>query len=240
MIFGLDLPSWEHVALVFLAITAIAAVGSGVASFAVIKLQRSEAAQSKADFDEYKAGAAERTAAADQRAAEANARAGQANQAAAEANARAEQANLELQRLRLMRSIDHGKLVGWLAGKPKWPVIELLYVDDQDSSFLASSILVGLAEAGWGTPTPRRITGPNPNWEHSRVLGDIVQITSTWGAQGSGVSVVSTGAIDPDGRSPAVTLWTAISQSISEGQTNLGRDTSMPADTIRIVIAPRR
>jgi hypothetical protein len=226
MFMGFDLHSWEHWMLGFLAIVAIGGVGVVMATYAVVKLQRAETAQAKKELEEYKANAATRTA--------------EANERAAEANARAQQANLELQKLRLPRFLDGEGVIGRIADKPKWPVIDILYVDESDSSFLATKIMAALNTAKWGLIMPRPIPGPNPNFEYGRSVAEVLPVTSTWGAQSVGISVVCSSEPDPDGRNPAVTLWTALAKEISEGQVTLGRDTSMAPETIRIVVAPRR
>ena len=230
---GIDLHSWELVMLLALGIVAIGGVAVVAATYGVIMAQRSEVAAANRELEAYKAQAATEVA-------KANATGETAKQAAAEANARAEQANLELQRLRMPRVLNDDTLVAHLAGKAAWPVTEILYVDEMDSSFLAMNIAVALGKAGWPTPIPRVIRGPNPSWEYGIRAAEAVSTPITWGAQPVGVSVVSSSEPDPDGRSPAVTLWTAIAKAISEGQTNLGRDNSMPPRTIRIVVAPRR
>jgi hypothetical protein len=56
---GLSLPDWESVMLASLAFAAIAAGAVGVSTYAVVQLQRHEAAEAKAALEEYKLKAAQ-------------------------------------------------------------------------------------------------------------------------------------------------------------------------------------
>ena len=55
---GLSLPDWESVMLASLAFAAIAAGAVGVSTYAVVRLQRHEAAETTAALEEYKREAA--------------------------------------------------------------------------------------------------------------------------------------------------------------------------------------
>jgi hypothetical protein len=87
---GLSLPDWESVMLASLAFAAIAAGAVGVSTYAVVQLQRHEAAEAKAALEENKLKAARDIEAAKESAATANEGAAKANERAAEANRIAE------------------------------------------------------------------------------------------------------------------------------------------------------
>jgi hypothetical protein len=74
---GLDLDSWNGVLVVSLFLAALAAVVVGVATFAVIRLQRAEEIATKEEFERYKIEAGERISDTYARAAEANQKAEQ-------------------------------------------------------------------------------------------------------------------------------------------------------------------
>ena len=83
---GLSLPDWESVMLASLAFAAIAAGAVGVSTYAVVQLQRHEAAETTAALEEYKREAARDVEVAKKSAATANEGAAKANERAAEAN----------------------------------------------------------------------------------------------------------------------------------------------------------
>jgi hypothetical protein len=92
MFLGLDLHAWEHWMLVFLGVVGLGGVGVAAATYAVIKLQREEAATAKAELAENQANTAKEIAAANER--------------AAGAQERAAKAQLELERLKAPRTLS--------------------------------------------------------------------------------------------------------------------------------------
>jgi len=99
------------------------------------------------------------------------------------ANDRAQQANLEILRMKMPRSLNDDIFVKEIAGKPKWPVVELLYMECPDCSQLAMQVAAAINRAGWGTPFPKPIRGPNVA---SELPADRVPMALTYGAQPSG------------------------------------------------------
>ncbi len=207
MFWGLELHAWEHWLLVGLVVAAIGAVGGALATYAVIKLQRAESAQTKKELIEYQTAAAAQTATANENAAKANER-------AATAELKAEQIREQM----APRRFNEDAFLAYLAGKEKWPVVELWYADESDA-----------------VSSPKPLRRPNP----AMPLSESVPLTVTYGAQPSGVSVVAKTIPEPDAAHPAAFLRTAFSAAIKGTQANLGRDETMADKTLRIVIAPK-
>jgi hypothetical protein len=110
---GVSLHSWENAMVIFLIIAGFFALIAGVATWAVVKLQRVEIANSNREFDEYKIESARQIA-------QANAAGEAAKAAAAKANVRAaelekESASLEEDNLSLQISMRPRRLsfIGW-------------------------------------------------------------------------------------------------------------------------------
>jgi hypothetical protein len=138
--FGLSLHAWENVMVGSLAFAAFAALVVGIATFAVVKLQRQEIAASKDELERYKL---------------------DAGQAIAEAGARAAEANLALEKFKAPRQIKGAEFVRALAGKPKAPV-EIVFVrDDAESWALSLQIEHWLKAANWPVSAPAAIAGPD-------------------------------------------------------------------------------
>jgi len=154
MIWGLSLHGWEDVMRASLAIVGISGLFVGLATWFVVKLQRAEIAESRAEFDSYKLDAAKQIAAANA--------AGEAAKAdAAQANARAIEAQLALEKYKAPRQINGPAFLAALAGKPKAPV-EIVFVRDNPECWgLAMQIRDWLKEANWERSEPAAITGPD-------------------------------------------------------------------------------
>jgi hypothetical protein len=93
---GLSLHSWENVMVSSLAFAAVAAAIVGVSTWAVVRLQRQELADSMVEFDTYRLETARQIA-------EANSAGDAAKADAAKANERAVQAQLALEKFRAPR-----------------------------------------------------------------------------------------------------------------------------------------
>ena len=222
--FGLDLHGWEHATLWFLGVVAIGGIGVVVATYAVIKLQRAESAQAKKELAQYQTKAAAEIAAA-------NAVAETAKQGAANAELKAEQIRERM----APRQFDEDAFLAYLAGKEKWPVVELWYADENDSLWVAVRTLSALDKAGWAVSAPKPLRGPNPTMP----LASSVPLTVTYGAQPSGVSVIAKTIPELDAAHAAAFLRSAFGAAIKGTQANLGRDETMAEGTLRIVIAPK-
>ena len=89
---GLSLHAWENVMLIALWVAALGAVFVGISTYAVVRLQKIEAADAREGLDKYKLEAGEQIAKADADAAASLALAKQAESSLAGANSRAEEA----------------------------------------------------------------------------------------------------------------------------------------------------
>lgn len=106
---GFDLHWWETAMLVSLGVAAIAAALVGVATYAVVHLQRQEAKTTAAEFAQYKVDAGVKIAEASEGAAKADERAAQANERAANAEHKAAEANLALEIFKAPRSLTRSQ-----------------------------------------------------------------------------------------------------------------------------------
>jgi 4-amino-4-deoxy-L-arabinose transferase-like glycosyltransferase len=166
-------------------------------------------------------------------------RAAEAGKAAAEATKQALESQLALEKFKAPRSVDSDIFVKEVEGKSSWPVVELLYVDAGDCLSLAGSIAIALGNARWPVAWARPLQRANPS---SEFPAEIVPITTSYGAQTIGVTVVARELYlnFPDGKSPQGTLVWALGKALSSQNANGGRDPSMRDGTLRIVVAPKQ
>src|SRR5262245_40376832 len=114
---GLSLHGWENIMVASLIIAAILAAFVGVSTWAVVKLQRQEIANSKDELERYKLDAGQRISAA-------NAAGEAAKAAAAEANKKAEAERLERLKLEAQfawRRIDDARQAEMISELSKNP-----------------------------------------------------------------------------------------------------------------------
>ena len=140
MIWGFSLHGWEDVMRGSLAAVGVFGLIVGLATWFVVKLQRAELTESKAEFESFKL---------------------ESGKQIAEANARAVEAQLALEKYKAPRTIDGPAFVAALAGKPRAPV-EIVFVRDNPECWqLAMQIRDWLKEAKWEHSEPAAISGPD-------------------------------------------------------------------------------
>jgi hypothetical protein len=147
---GLSLDIWENAMLISLGITALAAVLTGISTYAVSRLQKVEAEAARAELDKYKLEAGRQIA-------DANAR-------GEEAKAIAAKANLELERFKAPRSLE---------AEPRSRIIEKMkafrgttfeivtFPMEPEPTAFAQTISDILVQSGWS---------PNPNNSEDSLL----------------------------------------------------------------------
>jgi hypothetical protein len=128
---GLSLHGWENAMVVFLIIAGLFALVAGVATWAVVHLQRIEIAKSEDDLERYKLNTAKEIS---------------------EANARAAEARLELEKFKLPRDLSAeqlGKLTATVS-KFSGTIFDVGAAStDPEHLFLLSQIVYALKDAGW-------------------------------------------------------------------------------------------
>ena len=152
LMFGFDLHWWETAMLVSLGLAAIAAGAVGVATTAVVMLQRQEVKSAADELAQYKVDAGLKISEAATVAASANAASAKANERAAQAEARAAEANLELAKFKAPRTLDKEKQKRISEKlKPKAGArIDIFKFGDSIEIFdLAEQIVSSLNEAEW-------------------------------------------------------------------------------------------
>jgi hypothetical protein len=242
-VFGLSLHSWEDLMIFALAIVGVFGVVVGVATFAVVRLQRAEIAASKDEFEKYKIEAGEKISAAEAVGQTAQADIAKAAAQIAEANARTKEAELKLEQLRkhvAARHINTASFIEFLNGKPKQPV-EIMFVKDDGEAFgLAIEIRGALTQAKWEVREPIPIPPTAP--------ARLANLPSTMGAGGqpSGVSVVARAVsqddfkmIDPGNDSAFRALSDALGDSLGHIAGAINSDASPEYGTLRVVVGPK-
>jgi hypothetical protein len=158
--FGLSLHSWEDLMIFALAIVGAFGVLVGVATFAVVRLQRAEIASSKEEFDKYKIEAGEKVSAAETVGKMAQADIAKAHARMAEADARAKEAELKLEQLRKdlgPRQFNRDLFIKEITGQPSARV-EVMYLQDDPECFgLAQQIWQALEGGKWPVEVPKPI-----------------------------------------------------------------------------------
>jgi hypothetical protein len=187
---------------------------AGAATWAVVRLQRSEIADSKVEFDKYKLGTTKQIAEADAR--------------TKEAEVRLE----ELRRLSAPRGLNRAKFLKALEGKPTMPVEILFLREAPDASWLAKVLADSLREAGWGMSSINPLPELDPSSTEYR-RGDSNIIAA--GGQGAGITVVHHG--EPN---PAVdALMIAIGTGTGTPVRGTGGDTPVAEGKLRVIIGPK-
>jgi hypothetical protein len=151
---GLSLHNWENVMLLFLGVAAIAAALVGIWTYAVVQLQKQEAADAKKDFDEYKLTVDGQVADAKKEGIQAGEKAGSAILRAAELEKEAANARLETEKIkgvvswRTISPASASALERVLAAKPG--AVNLRFMDgDPEALFFAIQFSQILAKAHW-------------------------------------------------------------------------------------------
>jgi hypothetical protein len=215
--FGLDLDAWNAVMVSFLGVAAMAAVVVGVSTAIIIKLQKQAELESSERI-------AKLTTDGDI------------------ARKETVQAKLELQQLRFPRRLDFTKLKAEIAGMPP-QFFEVLYDRSAaDGSSLASNIFVALRSIGW--TTDQKLPAPLTPQQGPVELRDVYQLlplTQQAGGAAWGGSVVTKGPISNDPISPERILGMALLATVDSPVRTVGggKDETMPAGKIRIIVGPK-
>jgi len=152
------------------------------------------------------------------------------------------QAKLELQQLRFPRRLDFEKLKAAIQGVPP-QFFEVLYDQSAaDGSGLAFNIFVALASIGWRTD--QKLPAPLTPQQGPADLRDVYQLlplTQQAGGSAWGVSVVTKGPISEDPKVPERILGTALLESVASPiqMVGGGKDDTMPAGKIRVIVGPK-
>jgi hypothetical protein len=159
-VFGLDLHSWEQLMLLSLGAAGLIAIAVFLTTAAVVILQRSENAQTKREFDEYKL---------------------EAGKSISEANARQKEAELKLAEVRKKlgrpRELDLERFKEALVGVAPRRVIISYAPNDPDSMWLSLRINGALHNAGWEAST--LIEMPDGIRQCSNAFGGIYVLSRT-------------------------------------------------------------
>lgn len=139
---GLSLHSWEDLMIFALAIVGAFGVVVGVATFAVVRLQRAEIADSKREFDQYKLEVAEKTAFLNN------------ETERLQADNLALQTVLQQRRAGLFGVNEEPPAKRWFAGVERWAGTKVLIQvipGDREAMNLAHEIAAVLSRFGWNT-----------------------------------------------------------------------------------------
>jgi hypothetical protein len=154
LMLGLSLHAWENVMVLFLGVAAIAAAFVGISTYAVVQLQKQEAADAKKEFDAYKLTVEGQVSDAKKEGIEAGKTAGNAVLRAAELEKEAANARLQTEQIKAVvawRTIPPAvaaELERILAEKPG--SVNLRWMDgDPEAMFLAIQFSQILAKAKW-------------------------------------------------------------------------------------------
>jgi hypothetical protein len=153
-VLGLSLHGWENTMVVFLIVAGFFALIAGAATWAVVRLQRIELADSRNEFDKYKLTVAGQVADAKKEGIEAGKTAGNALLKAAELEKEAATARLETEKIKAIvawRTFSESQakdLERVLATKPG--SVNLRWTDgDPEALFLAIQVSQVLQKANW-------------------------------------------------------------------------------------------
>jgi hypothetical protein len=225
---GLALDSWNNLMVLSLGLGAIAAVIVGISTYAVIKLQRAEAEDASAAFEQYKLGV--------------SAQAETAKSEIAKANARTAEAELRIKRLE-PRNLNWSAFVDALHEAPQSKVEIVYFADDFDSMALAQQIALAIKAAGWEEPFRGPIKKP-ADWSEPTPMAVDGQPTGVTivARLGSEREAIMSGNMLPSDAEPS-TPFTAMRHAIMLGTGRVATWTNgphaPPYGTLRIVVAPR-
>jgi hypothetical protein len=144
--------------------------------------------------------------------------------------------------MRFPRRLNSNKFKADIKGVPP-QFFEVLYDQSAaDGSFLAFEIFTTLLSVGWKTDQklPAPLT-PQLGPTNLRDVYQLLPLTEQAGASAWGVSVVTKGPISEDQKSPERILGNALLLSVASPIQTVGggKDETMPAGKIRIVVSPK-
>ena len=224
---GLSLHAWENLVVVSLALAGVIALVVGVATFCVVRLQRAEISESKAEFERYKVDAGEKISAAEAVGKTAQAEMAKANAKIAEATVRTKQAELKLEELRSPRIIRSDPFLAVLGGMTPVPVKILFLRDAPDGANVAAQLSGLLSAAGWQQVTSE----PIPTLP-SFIPESMLPFTQAAGGRTSGITVVTGGVASSR-------LLEALRFSLVGGEVFKGMNSDAASEEVRIVIGPK-
>ena len=233
---------WDFWLVASVVLAAIAAIAIGITTTGSVVSHKREASASEEALERYKIGAAGEVAKAHERIAELSTQGEALKKGAAEAEARTKQAELQLEQMRFPRRLNSEKLKDSL--KEVAPQFFEVWYDQStaDGSGLAFEIFVTLASIGW--TTDQKLPAPlTPQWgpPDLRDVYQLLTLTQQYGASPWGVSVVTKGPISDDEKRPERMLGNALLTSVASPVQMVGggKDETMPAGKIRIVVSPK-
>jgi len=151
-------------------------------------------------------------------------------------------AQLQLEQMRFPRRLNSDKLKAGIEGIPP-QFFEVLYDQSAaDGSGLAFEIFVVLASVGWKTDQklPAPLT-PQKGPPNLRDVYQLLPLTKQAGGAAWGVSVVTKGPISDDPMMPERILGGTLLASVDSPVPTMGggKDETMPAGKIRIIVGPK-
>jgi hypothetical protein len=224
MIWGLSLHAWEEVMRGSLLLAGVLGIIVGLATTFVVSLTREEVDRANASSEFLKKETARLSAEAET------------------ARKETAMAQLQLEQMRFPRRLNSEKFKNEIKEvQPQF--FEVLY--DQgaaDGSYLAFEIFVTLLSVGWKTDQklPAPLT-PQLGPHDLRDVYQLLPLTQQFGASAWGVSVVTKGPISDDETKPENVLGKALLESVASPVQTVGggKDETMPAGKIRIVVSPK-
>lgn len=218
MFFGLSLHGWENWMVGSLVVAGAFALIAGLSTWAVVRLQRIEIAESKEDFDRYKL----------------------------EAIARIKEAELKTEQLRKElgpRHLQRDVFLKTIAESPKSKVEIMYLMDDPECFDLTQQIWRGLEDAAWPVvpprPIPPLIISDSPT--AMSVDGQPSGVTVVSNGITLEESEASLNAMQgkPWVRTPLTVLMQALGASIGKISGHAGGPNRPPQGILRVVVAPR-
>ncbi|QGY05537.1 hypothetical protein MMSR116_29320 [Methylobacterium mesophilicum SR1.6/6] len=246
---GEDWDRWLILAVMFAAVAAIA-VGFTTAGSIITHKREAEAAQK--DLERYKIIVEGKVADAHKEGIEAGRSATDALARASEADAKAAEAQLKLEELRSKlgpRQIDQLSFANFLITGPKQLVYISYLRDDPECGFLAEQIYGGLKAADWPVQRPSPLSAETSKlyagWP--KVDTDYMPLAALAGGQPGGVTIAAPLAAAMSVRNyrlkdtPSTALTNLFRALISAlGSIAVTTDDTLPNETMRIIIAPRK
>lgn len=152
----------------------------------------------------------------------------------AEANAQAAKAQLELQKLQSWRTVDAAKFNAKLVGVEAPTGVEILYVPECSDCFMVAGMIAALlTDKKWpySLSELKKLQSP-PDWMVT------FPATLQHRANPTGVSVLSKNGRDPQEKTPANALMSAIGSAL-DASGFMTVDETIPEGVVRVVIAPK-
>jgi hypothetical protein len=212
---GLSLHGWENAMVVFLIVAGFTAFVAGAATWAVVRLQRIAIEEAKLESDKYKLDTSKQIA---------------------EANERTASSELELMRLRMPRMPDGDRFGKELAGVAPPAAVEILYVAECSDCWMLADMIGGLfTRSNWHSSVAPIQPLPNPpDWLSK------LPPTLQHRANPTGLTILrNEPPSDVAAKTPSRSIVRAIMNSVNGANLMVASDPDLPADVVKIVIAPK-